>query len=49
MSALERNPEVLASAPVEDLGLGTDWSGIPRGPSQLAWRMDFPEAPRAGP
>jgi len=28
----ERKPEVLASAPDEDLGPGTDWKGIPRGP-----------------
>ena len=28
----ERNPEVLASAPDEDLGPSTDWKGILRGP-----------------
>ena len=43
-STLERKPEVLASAPIEDLGSGTNWRGIPRGPSQLAWRLEFPEA-----
>ena len=49
MSALERNPEVLASAPDEELGPGTDWRGIPRNPSQLAWKLDFPEATHVGP
>ena len=49
MSALERKTEVLASVPDEDLGPGTDWRGIPRVCSQLAWRLDFPEATRAGP
>ena len=49
MSALEGNPEVPASAPDEDLVPGTDWSGIPKGPSQLSWRLDFPEATREGP
>ena len=41
MSALERMPEVAASVPDEKLGPGTDWRGIPRGPLQLAWRLDF--------
>ena len=49
MSALVSNPEVLASISDEDLGPGTDWGGIPRGPSQHARRLDFPEATRAGP
>ena len=49
MSALEKNPDVPASAPDEDLALSTDWRGIPRGRSQLAWRLDFPEATQAGP
>ena len=49
MSALERNPEVPASAPDEVLGPDADWKGLPRGPSQLAWRLDFSEATRAGP
>ena len=49
MSALERKLELEATVPDEDLGPSTDWRGIPRGPSQLAWRLDFPEAPRAGP
>ena len=44
MSALERKPEVPASALDEDLGLGTDWRGNPRGPLQLAWRLEFLEA-----
>ena len=44
MSELERNPEDPGSAPDEDLGPGTKWKGILRGPSLLAWRPDFPEA-----
>ena len=49
MSALERKPEGPASASDEDLRPGTDWRGILRGPSQLACRLDFPEATLAGP
>ena len=49
MSALERKPEVPASAPDEDIGPGTDWRGITRGFSQLTWRLDFPEATWVGP
>ena len=49
MSALERNPEVPASVSDEDLGPGKDWRGIPRGASQFAWRLDFPEATQVGP
>ena len=49
MSALERKPEVLASAPDEDLGPSTEWRGIPRGPLLLAWRIHFPEATQVGP
>ena len=53
MSALERKPEVPASNQDEDLGFCTDWRGIRRGiwrgTSQLTWRLDFPEATRAGP
>ena len=49
LSTLERNIEVLGSAPDEDLGPATDWRRIPRGPSQLAWRLDFPEAARTCP
>ena len=48
MSALERKPEDPDSAPDEDLGPDTNWKGILRGPSQLSWRLDFPEATRAG-
>ena len=44
----ERNPEVLASTPDEDLGLGSDCRGILRGSSHLASRLDVPEAPRSG-
>ena len=44
MSALERKPQVLASTPDEVLGPGIDWRGIPRGPSQLACRLAFPDA-----
>ena len=49
MSALERKPEVATLALDEHLRPGTDWRGILRGPLQLAWRLDFPEATRAGP
>ena len=49
MSALERNPEVPGSAPDEDLDPGTNWRGIPRGPSQFTWRLDFHEATRTCP
>ena len=45
MLALERNPEVLASTPDKDLSPSTDCRGILRGHSQLAWRLDFAEAP----
>ena len=44
MSALERKPEIEASVPDEDLGPGTDWRGILRVPSKLAWKLDFPES-----
>ena len=56
---LHRNPRSMlawrgtlrfASSPADkDLGPGTDWRGIPRGPSQLAWSLAFPEVTRAGP
>ena len=49
MSALDRNTEVAVSALDEDLGPGINWRGIPRGPLQLAWRLDLPEATGAGP
>ena len=55
----QRNPEIHVGTgeepwgsgfyPVEDLGPGSDYRGILRGPSQLAWRLDFPESPQAGP
>ena len=41
MSALEGNTGVLAATPDEDLGPGTYWRGILRGPSQLAWDWTF--------
>ena len=49
MSALEKNPDVLASNTDEEFGPGTDWRGIPRGPSQHTWRLDYTEATQAGP
>ena len=48
MSALERKPKVPAATPDEDLGPGTNRRGIPRSPSQLAWRREFLEATRVG-
>ena len=42
-------PEVPASTRDEDIGPCTDWRGILRGPSQLALRLDFPEATRVVP
>ena len=49
MLVLERNPEALASTADVDLVPGSDCRGIPRDPSRLAWRLDFPEVPRVGP
>ena len=49
MSALEKKPEFLASTPDEDLCISSDFRGILRGPSRLVWRLDLPEASRAGP
>ena len=49
MSALERKSEVPASTRDEDVGPGTVWRGILKGPSQLAWRLDFLEVTQAGP
>ena len=49
MWALERNLEFPASTPDEDLGPGSDCRGILRGPTGVVWRLDLPEAPRAGP
>ena len=50
---LHRNPKIHVSTGeksyvptskvTEAIGPCTDWRGIPRGPSQLAWRLDFPE------
>jgi len=44
MSVLEGKLEVPVLTPDEDLAHSTNWRGILRGPSQLAWRLDFPEA-----
>ena len=49
MSALDWKPEAAVLVPDEDLGPGTDWRGIPRGLSQLTWKMDFSEAIGVGP
>ena len=49
MEPLERKPEVPGSIPNEDFGHGGDCRAIQRGPSRLTWRLDLPEAPRAGP
>ena len=49
MSALEGNTEVPAATTDEDLGPRTDWRGISGGPSQLVWRLDYPEEIRVGP
>ena len=48
MSELERNPEVPVSTQDEAVDPCTDWRGIPRGPSQLEQRLDFPEATGEG-
>ena len=45
MSALERNPQVLAPTPHKVLGPGIDGREIPIGPEQLAWGLAFPEDP----
>ena len=49
MSALERNTEVPAAIPDENLGHGSDCRGIPRGPPKIAWRLDLTEAPERVP
>ena len=56
---LHRNPEIHVStgwepsgsdlSPDEDIGPSTNWRGILRGPSQISWRLDSPEATQAGP
>ena len=55
----QRNPETHVGPGEETLGFRlnqdedlvpcSDCKEILRGPSQLAWRLDLPEAPRAGP
>ena len=53
MSAMERNPQVLAQTPHKILGPSIDGRGNPRGPrkapEQLARGLSFHEATRAGP
>ena len=49
MSELKRNPEVPVSTRNEALCLCTNRRGIPRGPSQLEWKLDFPEAAQEAP
>ena len=49
MSALERNPQVLAPTPHKVLGPGIDVRGIPRGPRATRMGLAFPEATRAVP
>ena len=56
---IQRNPKIHFSTGEETSSFGrssrlgfrpdTDWRGIWRSPSQLAWRMFFPEATPAGP
>ena len=49
MSALERNPQVLAPTPHKVLGPGIDGRGIPSGPRVTRKEMAVPEATRARP
>ena len=49
MSALERNPQVLAPTQHKVFGLGIHGRGIPRGPRVTRKEMAFPEATRACP
>ena len=49
MSALERNPQVLAHTPHKVLGPGIDGRESREAPEQLTWGLAFPEATRAGP
>ena len=49
MSALERNPQILATTQHKDLGPGINGRGILEAPEQLAWGLAFPEATRACP
>ena len=48
-SALERNIEVLASSPDEDICPSPDWRGISRGPLQQERKLDFSKETRVGP
>ena len=49
MSALERNPQVMAPTPHKVLGPGIDGEEFRKAPEQLAWVLAFPEATRASP
>ena len=49
MSALERNPQVLAPTPHKVLGPGIDGRGIPRGPRVTRKEISFTDATRARP
>ena len=49
MSALERNPQVMAPTPHKVLGPGIDGEEFRKAPEQLAWVLAFPEATRSGP
>ena len=49
MSALERNPQVLAPSQHKVLGLGIDGRESRVAPEQFAWGLAFPEATRAVP
>ena len=46
LSPLERNTEFLATSLDEVYLPCSDSRAIPRSPSQLQWRLDFPRAPR---
>ena len=49
MSALERNPQVMAPTPHKVLGPSIDGRGIPRGTEQLAWGLAFLRPPERVP
>ena len=45
MSALQRKPQVPALTPHKVLGTGIDGRGIPRGPEQFTYGVDFLRPP----